>query len=105
MSVLNEVLLLLKKEEEQLQRELSGITAAISAFGKTYVNGKSPRRISAAVRPRMAAAHSARGTKPRKTGKIVPMKSKRTLSAAAKKRVPAAQKAKWARIKAAKTSA
>ena len=104
MSVLNEVLVLLKKEEEQLQRELSGITAAISAFGKTYVNGKSPRRISAAGRPR-AAAHRARRTKPRKTRTIVPMKSERTLSAAARQKVTAAQKAKWARIKAAKTSA
>jgi len=105
MSVLSEVLLLLKKEEERLQRELSGITAAIAAFGKTYVNGKRPRSLSAAGRPRIAAAHRARWAKARKTRKIVPMKSKRTLSAAARKAVAAAQKARWAKLKAAKKSA
>jgi len=105
MSVLNEVLLLLKKEEDRLQRELSGITAAIAAFGKTYVNGKGWRRLSVAGLPRIAAAHRTRLAKARKTGKIVPIKSKRTLSAAGRKKVAQAQKARWAKVKAAKRSA
>jgi hypothetical protein len=105
MSVLNEILLLLKKEEDRLQRELTGITAAIAAFGKTYVNGKGSRRLSAAGRPRITAAHRARWAKVRKTRKTVPIKSKRTLSAAVRKKVAAAQKARWAKVKAAKKSA
>jgi hypothetical protein len=99
---------LLKKEEERLQRELSGITAAIAAFGKAYVNGKSARSLSAAGQPQIAAAHRARGAKARKTRKIVPMKSKRTLSATVEKvekKVAAAQKARWPKVKAAKKSA
>ena len=105
MSVLNAVLLLLKKEEERLQRELSGITAAIAAFGKAYVNGKSARSLSAAGQPQIAAAQSARGVKARKTRKIVPMKSKRTPTATVEKKVAAAQKARWPKVKAAKKSA
>lgn len=105
MSVLSAVLLSLKKEEERLQRELSGITAAIAAFGKAYVNGKSARSLSAAGQPQIAAAQRARGAKARKTPKIVPMKSKRTLSATVEKKVAAAQKARWPKAKAAKKSA
>jgi hypothetical protein len=105
MSVLNAVLLLLKKEEDRLQRELSGITAAIAAFGKAYVNGKSARSLSAAGRPPIAAAQSARGPKARKTRKIVSMKRKRTPSATIEKKVAAAQKSRWPKVKAAKKSA
>jgi hypothetical protein len=105
MSVLNEVLLLLKKEEDRLQRELLGITAAIAAFGKTYVNGKGPQRLSAASRPRIAAAHGARWAKARKTRKIAPIKSKRMLSAAVSQKVAGAKKARWAKAKAVKKSA
>jgi hypothetical protein len=105
MSVWNAVLLLLKKEEERLQRELSGITAAIAAFGKAYVNGKSARSLSAAGQPQITAAQSAPGAKARKTRKIVPMKSKRTPSATVEKKVAAAQKARWPKVKAAKKSA
>jgi hypothetical protein len=105
MSVLKDVLLLLKKEEGRLQRELSGLTAAIAAFSKTYVNGKSSRSLSPTGRPPIASAGRARWAKARKTRKIVPMKSKGTLSAAAEKKVAAAQKARWAKVKAVKRSA
>lgn len=105
MSVLNAVLLLLKKEEERLQRELSGITAAIAAFGKAYLNGKSTRSLSAAGQPQIATASSTRGAKARKTRKIVPMKSKRTQSATVEKKAAAAPKARWAKVKPAKKSA
>ena len=105
MSVLNAVLLLLKKEEERLQRELSGITAAIAAFGKAYVSGKNARSLSAAGQPQIATANRTRGEKARKTRKIVPMKSKRTQSATVEKKVTAAPNARWAKVKAAKKSA
>lgn len=105
MSVLNTVLLLLKKEEERLQRELSGITAAIAAFGKAYVNGKSARSLSAAGEPQIVAPRRARGTKAQKTRKIVAMKSKPTLSPTAETKVAAAQKARWPKVKGAKKSA
>ena len=105
MSVLNAVLLLLKKEEERLQRELSGITAAVAAFGKAYVNGKSARSLSARGQPQIAAANGTRGAKARKTRKVVPMKNKPTLSATVEKKVAAAQKARWAKVRTAKKSA
>jgi hypothetical protein len=104
MSVLNAVLLLLKKEE-RLQRELSGITAAIAAFGKAYVNGKSARSLSTAGQPKIAAANRTRGAKARKTRKIVPMTDKRTLSATVEKKAAATQKTRWAKLKAAKKTA
>ena len=93
MSVLKAVLRLLKKEEEQLNRELAGITAAIAAFGKTYANR--PRSLSVAGRERIAAAQKARWAKARKTKKIVPI-SKRKQSASTEKKVAAAKKAKRA---------
>ena len=105
MSVLNAVLRLLKKEEERLDRELSGITAAISVFGKTYMNGRSARSSSTGDRARIAAAHRARLGEARKTRKVVPIKSKRTVSTAGTKKVAAAQKARSAKMKATKKSA
>ena len=105
MSVLSAVLLLLKKEEERLQRELSGITAAIAAFGKAYVSGKSARSLSAAGQPQIATANRTRGARARKTRKVVPMESKATQSMSVEKKVTAAQKARWAKVKAAKKSA
>ncbi|HKF03761.1 MAG TPA: hypothetical protein VKB49_15685 [Candidatus Sulfotelmatobacter sp.] len=104
MSVVDAVLRLLKKEEERLDKELSGITAAITAFGKTYVSGKNAQRFSAR-RARIAVVPKARSAKARKTGKVVPIKSKRTLSAAAGKKVTPAQKARSGRVRAAKKSA
>ena|SRR5690349_2125797 len=103
MSVVDAVLRLLKKEEERLDKELSGITAAITAFGKTYVNGDA-QRLSAS-RARIAVVPKARSAKARKTGKIVPIKSKRTLSATAGKKVTPAQKARSAKVKVAKKTA
>jgi len=105
MSVLNEVLRLLKKEEERLNRELSGITAAIAAFGKTYVNGIGARRLSAGGRARIAAAQRARWAKARKTGKIIPIKSKRTRSAAVGTKVAISHKTRSPKAKAPKKSA
>jgi len=105
MFVLDAVLRLLKKEEERLNRELSGISAAISVFGQTYMNGGSARRASHGGRTRIEASQRARSAKAGKTRKVVSIRSKRTPSAAPRKRVVAAQKARSTRLKAARKSA
>ena len=105
MSVLNEVLLLLKKEEGRLHRELSGITAAIAAFGKAYVKSKSVRSLSPAGQPQIATANRTRGARARKTRKVVPMESKATQSMSVEKKVTAAEKTRLAKVKTAKKSA
>jgi len=66
----------LQKERMRLEGELRRVTAALTAFGKVYMQqGKS---------------------KPTSTRK------KRTISAAGRKRIAAAQRARWAKIKARK---
>jgi hypothetical protein len=62
----------LQTERMRLADELRRVTAALTAFGKVYVNGPTATR------------------------------KKRTISAAGRKRIAAAQKARWARIRAGK---
>jgi hypothetical protein len=62
----------LQKERSRLADELHRVTAALTAFGKVYVNGP-------------AVAHK-----------------KRTISAAGRKKIAAAQRARWAKVKAGK---
>jgi hypothetical protein len=64
----------LQKERSRLANELHRVTAALTAFGKVYVNGTKTR----------------------------PTRKKRTISAAGRKRIVAAQKARWAKIRAGK---
>jgi len=104
------VVRLLKKEQDQLTKELRGIGAALAAFGSAYGKRRGSRgRLSAAARARIAAAQRARWAKVRenagKSAKVVPIRGKRTLSAAARKRMAAAQRARWAKVKAAKKTA
>jgi hypothetical protein len=105
MSVLDAVLRVLKKEEDRLDRELSGITAAIAAFRETYINSKGAPSLSAARRTRSATASKMRPTKAQKKRKVVPITSKRTLSAAAGKKTPPAHRTRSGKVKAAKKSA
>jgi hypothetical protein len=65
----------LKKEREKVEKQLSGLNAALAAFVGTYYGN---------------------GAKPRK---------KRTMSAAGRKRIAAAQRARWRKIKARKKAA
>ncbi len=67
----------LQKERARLENELHRVTAALTAFGKVYVNGSKPK------------------------GAIATRK-KRTISAAGRKRIAAAQRARWAKVKAGK---
>ena len=66
----------LKNEQRRLEDELRRVTAALTAFGKVYLDGGKPK----------AAA----------SGK------KRTISAAGRKRIAAAQRARWAKVRAGK---
>ena len=109
MSNLAGVVRLLKKEQDRLTKELSGIGAALAAFGKANRNGTGPRKLSAAARARIAAAQRARWAKVRGNNgarkKVVPIRGKRTMSAAARRKIAAAQRARWARVKGAKKMA
>jgi hypothetical protein len=62
----------LQKERSRLADELHRVTAALTAFGKVYVNGPTATR------------------------------KKGTISAAGRKRIAAAQRARWAKVKARK---
>jgi hypothetical protein len=60
----------LDKERTRLANELHKVTAALTAYGKVYLDGAKPTR------------------------------KKRTMSAAGRKRIAAAQRARWAKIRA-----
>ena len=66
----------LQKERLRLANELHRVTAALTAFGKVYVNGSK--------------------------AKATPTRKKRTISAAGRKRIAAAQRARWAKVRAGK---
>jgi hypothetical protein len=66
----------LQKERTRLEDELRRVTAALTAFGKAYIQGNK--------------------------SKPVATRKKRTISAAGRKRIAAAQRARWARVQAAK---
>jgi hypothetical protein len=66
----------LQHERARLEGELHRVTAALTTFGKVYMQG--------------GKAGSASGRK------------KRTISVAGRKRIAAAQRARWAKVRAAK---
>jgi hypothetical protein len=106
MTNLDGVVQMLRKEHVRLTKQMTAITAALSAFGSSYAtNGTGRRKISAAGRARIAAAQKARWAKSRagnKEANVVARPKKRTLSPAARKRIAAAQRARWAKAKAGK---
>jgi len=73
-SVVDNVVGQLSQERTRLVSELNAVTAALTAFGKTYLHG---------------SKNKASGSRKRKP-----------LSAAGKKRIAAAQRARWAKWKA-----
>jgi hypothetical protein len=86
----------LKKERDRVERELSGLNAALSAFVGPYKGIKPTGKrkgMSAAARKKISIAQKARWAK-------TAAKPKRTMSAAGRKRVAAAQRARWAKVKA-----
>ncbi len=74
-TLVNSVIDQLQHERNRLENELHRVSAALTAFGKVYFQGKKAKSV---------------------TGK------KRTISAAGRKRIAAAQKARWAKVRAAK---
>jgi len=71
-TVMQTVLQQLKHEQARLRKELNGVSAALTAFGRAYMSGVKP-------------------VKPAK---------RRTISAAGRKRIAGAQRARWAKVKA-----
>lgn len=65
----------LQKERMRLEGELRRVTAALTAFGKVYMQGSKPGRAA---------------------------RKKSTISAAGRERIAAAQRARWAKVKAGK---
>jgi hypothetical protein len=86
----------LKKERDRVERELSGLNAALSAFVGVYKGAKptgKQRTMSASARRKISLAQKARWAKQK-------VKPRRTMSAAGRKRIAAAQRARWAKVKA-----
>jgi len=85
----------LKKEREQVQKQLQRIDEALAALGSVSSNGAS-RTMSAAARQRISLAQKARWAKQRTA------KPKRTISAAGRRRLAAAKKARWTKVRTSK---
>lgn len=72
-TVMQTVVKQLKDEQARLKKELNGVSAALTAFGRVYLGGAKPvkrRTISAAGRKRIAAAQRARWAKVKASQKI-----------------------------------
>ena len=108
MANLSRIVNQLKKERAQIERQLSGLDAALRAFANVYSGakpGRKRRKISAKGRARIVAAQKARWAKVR-GHKVVPIaKAKRTMSASARRKIAAAQRARWAKVKRGKKAA
>jgi hypothetical protein len=66
MGTVSNIVKQLKKERDLVQKQLSGLNAAISAFAGVYSGAKStrkPRKLSAKAKANMAAAQRARRAK------------------------------------------
>jgi hypothetical protein len=95
----------LKKERDLVERQLSGLNAAITAFANVYGGTAKPgrkRRMSAAGRRRISLAQKARWAKHAANGQASP--KTRVMSAAARRKIAAAQRARWAKIKKRKAA-
>lgn len=73
---MNGVVKQLKMERDRVERQLSGLNAALAAFVGTYYGGKAK-----------------------------PLRKKRKLSAKARAKIAAAQRARWAKVRAKKKAA
>jgi hypothetical protein len=100
----------LKKERQRVEKQLSGLDAALGAFANVYSGGKAARKrrkMSAKGLARIAAAQRARWAKVKGQQKVVPIAKpgKRTMSASARRKIAAAQRARWAKVKQGKKAA
>src|ERR1700733_10663981 len=96
----------LKSERDLVEKKLSAMNAALTAFVGAYggsAKSKGTRTMSAAARRKISLAQKARWAKRGTTDVAVnTAKPKRTMSAAARKRIAAAQRARWAKVRAKK---
>jgi hypothetical protein len=102
MGAVSSIVKQLKKERDRVQRQLSGLNAALSAFTGVY-SGKAKQArptLSAAAREKISVAQKARWAKKKSSSQTA--RPKRTVSATARKRMAAAQSARWAKIRAKK---
>jgi hypothetical protein len=97
----------LRDERERVEKQLSALNAALTAFVGTYSGSKSNAMpaMSAAARKKISRAQKARWAKRRASNIKATVKPKRTMSAAGRKRIAAAQRARWAKEKAKGKSA
>jgi hypothetical protein len=89
----------LKEERDRVERQLSGLNAALAAFAGVYRWTAKPtrkRRMSAKSRAKIAAAQRTRWAKVRGKVKVAP---KRTMSASSRRKIAAAQRARWAKYR------
>jgi hypothetical protein len=110
MANLSGIVQVLKDERDRVEKQLSALNAALTAFvgvygGKTSAigtaNGK--RGVSAAARRKMSLAQKARWAKVASNGQPS-AKPKRVMSASARRKIAAAQRARWAKIKKLKSA-
>jgi hypothetical protein len=91
----------LRKERDQIEKQLSALNAALTAFVGAY-GGAAKTRMSAAARKKMSLAQKARWAKHATANSAASMKPKRTMSAAGRRRIAAAQRARWAKVRSRK---
>jgi hypothetical protein len=107
MTNLSGVVKKLSDERERVEKQLSALNAALTAFVGAYGGSKSNAMpaMSAAARKKISRAQKARWAKRRASNIKTSVKPKRTISAAGRKRIAAAQRARWAKTKAQSKSA
>ena len=96
----------LKEERDRVERQLSGLNAALTAFAGVFRGTAKPgrkrkrRKMSAKSRAKIAAAQRARWAKVRGKAKVII--PKRTMSASSRRKIAAAQRRRWAKVRAGK---
>jgi hypothetical protein len=114
MANLSGIVQALKDERDRVEKQLSALNAALTAFVGVY-GGKAPtigaaktkHRVSAAARRKMSLAQKARWAKVATNGQPTQTtaKPKRIVSASSRRKMAAAQRARWAKAKAGKKAA
>jgi hypothetical protein len=93
----------LKEERDQVEKQLSALNAALSAFVGAYsgsAKSKGTRNLSAAARKKISLAQKARWAKHAASKSATSTaKPRRKVSAAARKRIATAQRARWAKVR------
>ena len=107
MANLSGIVRVLKHERDRVEKQLSALNAALTAFVGVYSGnasalgtGKTKRNVSVATRRKMSSAQKARWAKTVTIGHAT-TKPVYRMSAAARRKIAAAQRARWAKVKKA----